>query len=120
MQLARGGSDVRLGGILELDLLEEDPAQVITVEGPDGPVTDTVEEIAGIEEPGPVGNLDLLAVDGDPAVAVELLELSREPVLLQPATPEDEGVAQADDPLRPVLGDQGREPFEGRPGVVGR
>jgi isoleucyl-tRNA synthetase len=29
------------------DLLEQDPAQVITVEGPNGPVTDTVEMIVG-------------------------------------------------------------------------
>ena len=29
------------------DLLEQDPAQVITVEGPDGPVTDTVEMVVG-------------------------------------------------------------------------
>ena len=29
------------------DLLEEDPAQVVTVEGPNGPVTDTVEMLVG-------------------------------------------------------------------------
>ena len=29
------------------DLLEQDPSQVVTVEGPDGPVTDTVEMIVG-------------------------------------------------------------------------